>query len=80
VVTKRLAPEKAAIEYIKMLRDATHGFGSNKASLVPRTNALLAHHNGDLPHDLALLGYLYLLDILLQPEAVRSVLYSNRRF
>lgn len=78
-VIERLSIERATVEYIKMLRNATHGFGSNKASRVARTNALLAHHDGDLPHDLAWLGYLYLLDILSQPEMVRGALYRDGR-
>lgn len=78
-IVNSLTPEKAAVEYIKMLRNATHGFGSNRSGQVALANALLAHHDGDLPHDLALLGYLYLLDILAQPEVTRSVLYRSGR-
>lgn len=79
VIVDRLTPEKGVVEYIKMLRNATHGFGSNKTSRKSLTNTLLAHHNGDIPHDLPLLGYLYLLDVLAQPDMVRGALYRRGR-
>jgi hypothetical protein len=75
----RLAPEKAAAEYLKLLRNATHGHGSNKSGRVDRTNALVAHHTGDIPDDLDLLGYLYLLDLLARPDVLRRVLYRAGR-
>ena len=48
--------ERATRWYVKALRDATHGHGSNKTKVAERTNALLAQHNGAVPHDLGLLG------------------------
>lgn len=60
-----------------MLRAATHGHGSNRAGRVELTNALLAHHDGTIPHDLALLGYLYLLDVLVHPEVLAKHLYGG---
>lgn len=74
-----LTPEKAASEYVKILRNATHGHGSNRATAFERTNALLAHHDGRLPHDLGLLGYLYLLDVLAHPDNLRTALYRSGR-
>ena len=75
---KQLDPEQAAAHYIKMLRDATHGHGSNRAGRVERVNALLAHHSGHMPFDLPLLGYLYLLSLLVRPEVLRKRLaYSS---
>jgi hypothetical protein len=74
---KQLDAADAAADYIQVLRDATHGHGTNRAARVDRTDALLAQHNGCIPHDLALLGYLYLLDVLANPEYLRSVLYRN---
>ena len=74
---KRLTPADAAAQYIKVLRDSTHGHGSNRVNQVARTNALLTHHNGKVPHDLALLGYLYLLDLLKRPQDLRNSLYQN---
>lgn len=73
------APEKAAAEYIRVLRNATHGHGSNREEAVPRTDTLLVHHDGTIHHDLALLGYLYLLEMLTRPDLLRRVLYSSVR-
>ena len=72
-------PEQAAAEYIRVLRNATHGHGSNQEAAVPRTDALLAHHDGNISHDLPLLGYLYLLELLTRPESLRQVLFSTPR-
>lgn len=69
-----LPPDKAAAIYVKMLRNATHGHGSDRAHVRARTDALLAHHNGFVPHDLALLGYLHLLDVLNRPDDLRRTL------
>lgn len=65
---KPVSRERAAAMYIKTLRDATHGHGSHRASSRARTESLLAHHNGSVPHDLALLAYLYLVDFMANPE------------
>jgi hypothetical protein len=73
----RLTPAAASAQYIKVLRDSTHGHGSNRANQVARTNALLTHHNGKIPHDLALLGYLYLLDLLNRPADLRTSLHQS---
>jgi hypothetical protein len=73
----RLTPAEAAAQYIKILRDSTHGHGSNKVNQVARTNALLTHHDGKIHHDLALLGYLYLLDLLNRPDDLRRSLYRH---
>lgn len=72
-------PERAAAEYIRVLRNATHGHGSNRADAVPRTDALLAHHDGAIHHDLPLLGYLYLLELMTKPDMLRRVLFSSTR-
>ena len=72
-----LSPPVAAARYIKILRDATHGHGSNRAGQAAETNALLAHHDGDIPHDLGLLGYLYLVDLMNNPDRLRATLYRH---
>lgn len=77
--SQSLSAEDAAARYLKVLRDATHGHGAEKESAKAMTDALLAHHNGDIPHDLGLLGYLYLLDVLNHPERVSQLLYRNGR-
>jgi hypothetical protein len=73
----RLSMNDAAAHYIKVLRNSTHGHGSKRRDQVARTNALLVHHDGHVPHDLALLGYLYLLDILSRTDLLALSLYQN---
>ena len=75
---RHLSLEEAAASYLKLLRDATHGHGG-QGRAAGQTAALLAHHDGDVPHDIGLLAYLYLLDILVQPHRVRRCLYSGGR-
>ncbi|OLR94399.1 hypothetical protein BJP25_11600 [Actinokineospora bangkokensis] len=76
-VIEKMSLEAAAAEYVKLLRNATHGFGSNRANAQNRVKALMAHHTGEVPPDLSLLGYLYLLDLLIDPDRLRRVLYRN---
>ena len=58
--------------YVKLLRNATHGFGGKKSDRShEQASALLMHHNGNIPSDLSLLGYLHVLDILSRPQDVR---------
>ena len=75
--TVHMAPAEAATAYIKVLRNATHGHGSNHPAQKELTNALLAHHSGNLSPDLAQLGYLYLLDLLSNPQQMRRNLYNG---
>jgi len=37
------------------------------------SNQLLSRHDGNLPSDLALLGHLYLLELLSEPARLRSI-------
>lgn len=76
-VAESLSLEDAAAEYLRVLRNATHGHGSNREDAKPRTDALLAHHDGSFHHDLALLGYLYLLDMLSHPDNLRRTLWAG---
>ena len=78
-VVDHMTLEKAAADYVKVLRNATHGFGTRKASRVAYANTLLAHHDGDLPHDLVLLAHLYLLDVLNRPDMLARRLYRQGR-
>lgn len=71
--------EAAAAEYLTVLRNATHSFGSNRRSRVASTEGLLAHHNGKVPPEISLLAYLYLLDLLANPEQLRSKLAAAAR-
>jgi hypothetical protein len=75
--TEQMDLAKTAAHYIDVLRNATHGHGSTKKGQVGRTRALLVHHTGELPTDLGLLGYLYLLDFLANPERLRNILYKR---
>lgn len=71
-------PSAAAAQYMKLLRNATHGHGPTRGSIeVSRT--LLARHDGNVPHDVALLSWLYLLDLLAQPEVLRRRLSADAR-
>jgi hypothetical protein len=67
--------ENAAAAYLKTLRNATHGHGDDRAKRAPRTNALLAAHDGELPQDLPLLGYVHLLKLLSDSAGLRAKLY-----
>ncbi|HTX44649.1 MAG TPA: hypothetical protein VMD48_00035, partial [Solirubrobacteraceae bacterium] len=70
-------PDEAAAEYIRVLRNATHGHGANREENKPRTDALLANHDGRMHDDLGLLGYLYLLELMSKPDLVRRTLYNG---
>ncbi len=72
--TQGLNPERATAQYIKILRNATHGHGTNRAGSIRENNALLASHDGEVPPDLALLGYMYLLALIDRPQDLRRYL------
>jgi len=67
-----VARDQAAAQYLRVLRNATHGFRGNPDKDRSRDEALLMAHNGDLPEDLTLLGYLYLLRLLARLDCPRS--------
>jgi hypothetical protein len=71
--------DHAAAAYIKILRDATHGHGTNRPKNRNMTEALLANHDGKVHHDLALLGHLYLVDFLKTTDVLKRVLERGRR-
>ena len=71
--------DMAAAHYLKVLRDATHGHGSNRDNAKGKTNALLAQHDGRVPHEIAGLGFLYMLDVLARSEVLRRVLSSHAK-
>ncbi len=72
-----LGLEQTTAEYLRLLRNATHGHGSNRAERKALTNTLLVQHGGQVPHDLALIGYLYLLELLAEPTMLRRTLYAG---
>jgi hypothetical protein len=65
--------EEAAAQYLGMLRDAGHGFGSPTASRWEADANLMVRHTGKIPDDLALLPWLYLLDMLADPILVSGL-------
>lgn len=69
-----LPPEKATAIYMKLLRDATHGHGG-KGKTTEQTAGLLAQHDGRVPHEIGLLAYLYLLDVIANPDRLRRCLH-----
>lgn len=71
-----LSAERATARYLKLLRDATHGHGG-RGNARGETAALLAHHNGEIPHDIGFLAYLYLLDMLEHPDRLRRCLFGS---
>jgi hypothetical protein len=70
------SPSKAAALLLKLHRNATHGFGQRKGKGARAKSeldaSLLVHHHGQMPADIVLLPYLYLLDTLCNPERVRK--------
>lgn len=78
-VQQSVSCERAAAEYLKLLRNATHGHGAIKEASIEPTENLLARHNGEIPHELGLLGWLYLLDLLDRPTDLRRHLTARSR-
>jgi hypothetical protein len=58
--------ESAAARYLRMLRNAIHGFGGREGDEAGQV--LLASHTGEIPVALPDLAYLYLLRLLARPE------------
>lgn len=73
-----LEPGVATARYMYLLRNSTHGFAGGKA-LGKDGAALLAAHTGAVHHDVGLLGWLYLLDLLAYPDRLRKVLSNQAR-
>jgi len=68
---ERVVPlAEAAASWLRMLRNAGHGFSSAKGQ-EKRDAVLLVAHDGRVPHDLPDLAYLYLLDLLAHPVGPR---------
>jgi hypothetical protein len=62
--------ESAVASWLRVLRNAGHGFGS-KPSKKGRDDVLLRAHDGVVPADLPDLPYLYLVELLAFPERLR---------
>jgi hypothetical protein len=68
-------PERAVAMLLKLFRDATHGYGGKSRESqrkVAIDAALLAHYDGQMPNDIVLLPFLYLLDVLCNPDKLRN--------
>jgi hypothetical protein len=63
--------DEAGAAYLRVLRNAGHSFGRHADAGRARDEALLMAHNGQIPHELADLAYLYLLRLLAAPELLR---------
>lgn len=67
-------PERAVAMLLKLFRNATHGYGG-KSGEVRKSEidaSLLAQYDGQMPSDIVLLPFLYLLDILCNPDRIRQ--------
>jgi hypothetical protein len=69
-----LSIENATAQYLRVVRNAHHGFTGKADAGRPRDNALLLAHDGDVPDGVSLLPYLYWLDLVAHPEALRRLL------
>lgn len=65
--TQELSRNVATGRYLQLLRDATHGFGEKGGQTNSRDESLLTQHTGEIPDQLGLLSYTYLLDLLCDP-------------
>lgn len=75
---KQLSKEVAVAQYLRVLRNANHGFTSENDAGRARDETLLAMHDGDVPDGVALLPYLYWLKFLAHPERLRYKLPPRR--
>ena len=62
--------EAAVAAWLRVVRNAQHGFGG-KVAVPGRDDVLLASHNGDVPRDLSDLAWLYLLRVVANPSLLR---------
>ena len=60
--------EDAVASYLRVLRNAKHGFTGQNDAGRRRDQVLLMAHDGDVPTDLSFLPYLYWLEIMAEPE------------
>jgi hypothetical protein len=74
-----LSLDDAVAHYLKLLRDANHGHGAVSPNKVGRTRSLLAMHDGHVPEDVGWLAYLYLLDVLTQPDILKNIWSARSR-
>jgi hypothetical protein len=72
---ERTVPLDEAVSlYLRVLRNANHGFTGRNDTQRRRDEILLMAHDGDIPGEVALLPYLYWLTTLADPEPLRRQL------
>jgi hypothetical protein len=69
-----LTVEEATAQYLRILRNAGHGFSGQSDKDRRRDEVLLISHTGEIQADFALLPYLYWLDVYRDPAALRRKL------
>lgn len=78
---KLMCLEQAAARLMVIHRNATHGYGGvlkpDNIEELEISERLLAHHDGNIPDDIALLPYLYLLAALSQSEDIEKRIIDN---
>lgn len=74
-----LTKEQAAAQWLRILRNATHGFRGQRDKDEARDEALLMSHTGDVPENLPLLAYLHLLHLLAAPSQLERVIHHSTR-
>lgn len=73
-----LSLEKATAAWLRIIRNAQHGFGGRE-QMPGRDDVLLASHDGDIPEHLADLAWLYLLRVIATPTLLaRSPMRASR--
>lgn len=65
-------PADAVAQYLRVVRNANHGFSGKNDAERRRDEILLMAHDGNVPGDVAFLPYLYWLETLANPEVLRS--------
>lgn len=71
-----LPPERAAATWLRIVRNAQHGFGGRE-QLPGRDDVLLASHDGEIPEHLPDLAWLYLLRLVAQPSLLAPQVYRR---
>ena len=66
--------EEATGQYLRILRNAGHGYAGQNDRDRRRDEVLLVSHTGAIPEDFALLPYLYWLETVSNPEDLRRKL------
>lgn len=69
---RTMTPEQAVAQYLRILRNAHHGFAGQNDSGRRRDEVLLMSHTGEIPDDFALLPYLYWLHALADHRILRA--------